>query len=312
MHLLIPSAASSSPNCQSLLPSLQLPHLQKLLARLQAQALDQGEPHSLNPPHERALARALGLPCSDGLIAWAAQQHEQNHGILPQQACGFVTLCHWRMANQQVLMSPLPLPELSQTESDTLLAAMQPYFAEDGITLEPDQCGRYLAQGALLADVPTASLDRVIGCDVKAWLPTGPQASTLLRLQNEMQMLFYTHPLNDAREARGLLPVNSFWLHGTGCANASAISVQTQPTVNSSLHHAALAEDWPRWAQAWQQLDATELPALLAAQQRGEPVQLTLCGERSAQSWLCQPRNWLQNFASIFKPQSISGVLLQL
>lgn len=311
MHLLIPYAASSSPNCQALLPSLQLPYLQKLLARLQAQEQDRGEPTSLNPPHERALARALGLPCADGLMAWAAQQHLQNHGTLPQQACAFVTLCHWRMTQQQVLMSPLPIADFTSAESDTLLTAMQPYFAEDGITLETDQCGRFIAQGALLTDMPTASLDRVIGCDVKAWLPTGSQASTLLRLQNEMQMLFYTHPLNDAREARGLLPVNSFWLHGTGRASTSALP-QSQPSVIRTLQHAALAEDWSHWAQAWQQLDATELAELLAAQQRGEPVQLTLCGERNAQSWLSQPPSWVQNFASIFRPQRLSGVLEQL
>jgi hypothetical protein len=34
-------------------------------------------------------------------------------------------------------------------------------------------------------------------------------------LQNEMQMLLYTHALNDERAARRQLPVNSFWLSGT-------------------------------------------------------------------------------------------------
>ncbi len=29
-------------------------------------------------------------------------------------------------------------------------------------------------------------------------------------------MLLYTHPINAAREARGELAVNSFWLSGTG------------------------------------------------------------------------------------------------
>ena len=32
------------------------------------------------------------------------------------------------------------------------------------------------------------------------------------RLQSEVQMLLHTHPLNAAREDRGDLTVNSFWL----------------------------------------------------------------------------------------------------
>jgi hypothetical protein len=35
---------------------------------------------------------------------------------------------------------------------------------------------------------------------------------------NEIQMLLYTHPVNDEREARGELPVNSVWLWGGGRA----------------------------------------------------------------------------------------------
>ncbi len=311
MHLLIPFAASRSPGSLSFLPGLQLPHLEKLLARLRAQPLDAGEAQSLSPPHERALAQALGLPHADGLIGWAARRYLQSRAAQPRQACAFITLCHWHMTQQQVLMSPLPLADLTPAESDTLLAAMQPYFAEDGITLDSDQCGRFMAQGTLLTDLPTASLDRVVGCDVKYWLPNAGQAGTLLRLQNEMQMLLYTHPLNDARQARGLQPVNSFWLHGTGAAPTCTLN-QPQPTVIHSLQHAALAEDWPGWVQAWQQLDATELSALLAAQQRGEPVQLTLCGERNAQSWCSQSRPWWQKISSVINPQRLSSLLEKL
>ena len=61
MHLLIPFAFCSSEGCASVLPTLPLPHLQKLLSRLTPEPMDTGDEFSLSAPHERALARAITL-----------------------------------------------------------------------------------------------------------------------------------------------------------------------------------------------------------------------------------------------------------
>ena len=99
MHLLIPFAFCCSDGCAAALPSLRLPHLEKLLSRLTPMPLDAGDEFSLSPPHERALAIALGLPVADGLIPWAAHQ-SQCPG-----AWGFVTPCHWRAGAKHIAMS---------------------------------------------------------------------------------------------------------------------------------------------------------------------------------------------------------------
>ena len=39
------------------------------------------------------------------------------------------------------------------------------------------------------------------------------------RWLNEVQMFLHAHPVNQAREAKGLSPVNSLWLGGGGCAS---------------------------------------------------------------------------------------------
>ena len=56
----------------------------------------------------------------------------------------------------------------------------------------------------------------VIGRDISAYLPQGAGAAKWNRLLNEMQMLLHDHPVNQAREANGELPVNSLWLSGGG------------------------------------------------------------------------------------------------
>ena len=52
------------------------------------------------------------------------------------------------------------------------------------------------------------------------------------------------------------------------------------------LRTPALRNDWPAWAAAWTELDATECARLLAQFDAGHPVSLTLCGERNAQAWV--------------------------
>ena len=47
--------------------------------------------------------------------------------------------------------------------------------------------------------VVTPSLDRVIGANVKPWVTDGHLPAALRRLQSEMQMLLYNHPVNDVR-----------------------------------------------------------------------------------------------------------------
>ena len=308
MHLLIPFAFCSSEGCASALPTLQLPHLAKLLARLTPMPLDTGDEFSLSPPHERALARALGLPIDDGLIPWAALQASKSQAA--DGAWGCITPCHWQVGTHHIAMSGLNLPDFSAHESQTLLAAMQPYFEEDGIALHYDHPTRWLARGALFDGLATASLDRVVGRNVENWMPRSASAAGLRRLQNEMQMLLYTHPVNDARAARGVPPVNSFWLSGTGALPHAwpGPAMEPPPVVVTHLRDAALNEDWAAWGQAWQMLDATECAALLSALDQGSAGhQLTLCGERNAQTFDAQPQTFYKRFMNIFgtKPPSI-------
>ena len=314
MHLLIPHAASHAEGCQAALATLKLPHLQKLLSRLSPQLPDTGNELSWSPPHERALARSLGLAVLDGQLPWAALEASQRPELaqLPG-AWAFVSLCHWQATTHEVTMRQLPMHDLSATESDDLLAAMQPFFAQDGITLHPFEAGRWLAHGAVFDGLPSASPDRVLGRNLSPWMPTAAQASGLIRLMSEMQMLLYTHPLNDARERRGALAVNAIWFSGTGALpDSHPAPASVQPSVVLTLRQAALQDDWAGWASAWQQLDATHIRQLLDAQRLGDAVQLTLCGERHAQSWVSQPLSLKQKFKQLFSAPPVQGTLEKL
>ena len=308
--LLIPFASCGDAGCAAARRGLHLPNLEKLLARLSLTASDDADEHALSMPHERVLAREAGIAAADGCIPWAAWHVAQGGGNTRGEAWAWITPCHWEVAQDHIMLSHPQLLELSAADSQALLAAMQPYFEQDGLALQYEAPTLWLARGEVFRDFPSASLDRVTGHVLDRWLPKGPQARTVRRLQQEMQMLLYTHAINDDRIARDLEPVNSFWVSGTGAlpsAAASATPARTQ--VTHYLRDAAMRQDWAAWASAWRQIDERDCAQLLAALDRAEQVALTLCGERNAHTFSGTGGGFFGKLRSALRPSRAAQLL---
>jgi hypothetical protein len=189
---------------------------------------------------------------------------------------------------------------------------MQAFFAEDGIGLHPYKPGQWLAQSPLLADLPTASLDRVIGRNIDPWLvgshthadALSPAAQLLRRLQNEMQMLLYTHPVNEGRA----LTINSFWVHGTGALPAAA-TTRPEPAVVETLRCSALQQDFMGWFEAWQHVDAHIIAPMRAHVAAGKPQRLVLCGEHEFQVYDSATPSLWQRVRQHIAPTALETVL---
>lgn len=306
VHLLVPFAGCQAAGCHAALAGLQLPHLTRVLARMARSHADDGGAESLSMPHERAMARACGLPAADGQAPWAAWGLLQSGRDPGTQAWAWLTPCHWRVGTDHVAMAHPDELALTSAESATFLEVVRPYFAEDGITLEIQADGTWLACGEVFRNLPTASLDRVAGAVVDPWMPRGDVARPLRRLQQEMQMLLYTHAANDARVARGALPVNSFWVSGAGAlAPGHAARPPAGLRVADSLREPALHGDWPAWADAWRAIDAVDVARLADAPQ----ASLTLCGERNAHTWTSTSGGALQRIARLWSRPAAAPVL---
>lgn len=339
-QLLLPFAACSAeawlPTMKAL-PADSTRNLGQLLKGMKSVHTDEADAHTLSPPHERALALALGLADSgtaDGLIPWAARDAALHLPASTGKAWAWITPCHWAMGREHATLTDPAALGLQEDESRALLAAMQPYFVDDGITLHYIPAlgpSRWLAEGELFRSLPTASLDRVLGRNVDPWLPkqdkndANSTARKMKLLQNEMQMLLYTHALNDERAARRQLPVNSFWLSGTGALDFLPLPLGEgggegqQPSIHSrqvtaprSLAQAVFADDWAAYAQAWAALDANEIAALLARQRAGEAVRLTLCGERGATTFETANQGFFAKIAGALSPTPLLTVLERL
>ncbi len=310
MHLLIPFASALSPAAVHTLGTLQLPHLSKLLSRLGSGPSSGSDEYSLSPPHERALADAWGWRGADGALPWAAQQALADGLDAGRGAWGLLTPAHWHVGRDHItLADPLAL-KLNEAESKQLLDAVRPLFSDDGWSVHWGAPDRWYASHPSFTELACASPDRVIGRNVDLWMPNTPQARSVRRLQSEVQMLLYTHPLHDEREARGELPVNSFWLRGCGVQQAPENEAASH--TDDSLRAPLLAEDWAGWADAWRALDAGAIAALLARAEQAEPVTLTLCGERLAQRFETLPRTLWQRFSRGWRDSAVAPTLERL
>jgi hypothetical protein len=320
----------------SVLAKAELPHLRTWLAQakcvdVQVDAVQEPLLATLSPPHERAWALAAGWPAQDGCLPWAARAavaldgQDTHDGVVPATSSSgwaFITLCNWHVSNGQVTLGDPAYLQIDEVTDATLFQAMQSFFAEDGIALHPYKPGQWLAQSPLLADLPTASLDRVIGRNIDPWLvgshvaadALSPAVKLLRRLQNEMQMLLYTHPVNDGRS----LTINSFWVHGTGAlpseatgsrvaqANKSALQ---EPVVIHTLRESALQQDLIGWLEAWQHVDAHVIAPMLARVAAGEPQRLVLCGEHAFHVYDSAAPSLWQRLRTHFAPTSLDHVL---
>ncbi len=285
-HWILPFAASLSEPCQHALPRLAdakaLPNLRRLLSQLQETTRVEGDEYALSMPHERVLAASMGWPDQDGHLPWAAWWAARDGVTLPAGApWGLLSPGHWLMGRDHLtLLDPATLA-LSEAESRTLFDAVRELFESDGWTLVWGASQRWYAAHPSLEGLPTASLDRVIGRNPDVWLTDHPQARTLRRLQSEVQMLLYQHPVNDAREQAGLATVNSFWLSGCGPTPVT-VALPDHVKLVDDLRAPMLADDMPAWLEAWAQVDNTVLKQAVQALDTGAGVCLTLCGERHA------------------------------
>ena len=112
------------------------------------------------------------------------------------------------------LVEPAPLP-LKIDEAEALTSLFNKHFAADDWVFFWHETQWFLKlkdNPKIQTHAPQAALNKAI----EAYLPTGEGAIKWAAFINELQMLLFEHPVNQAREAKGLPAVNSIWCYGLG------------------------------------------------------------------------------------------------
>ena len=132
------------------------------------------------------------------------------------------TTTYWLLATpvhltlQRDFFSMTEALTLSNADSLSLIAHLNAHFADNDYVFSLTPSQQWLLKVPNKHELLTTPISQVIGRDTRPYMPSGADAAWAAQLTNEIQMLLFEHPINQAREARGELAMNSIWLSGTG------------------------------------------------------------------------------------------------
>jgi hypothetical protein len=228
LHLLLPFALPSAAAASTALAGLDTPALDKLVARATAGETVIGEDFQRTLPHERWVAKRFGTADSGALRPAAADDEAPlapymllaDGGTPGDATWACIQPVHVRIAHDHLVLIDPDSLDLADADAATLYAVAKPLIEELGVRVEAPTPQRWYLSSDTFGTLAGASPLRASGRNIEIWLPheagSGQRSRAWMKVQNEVQMAWFEHPVNEAREAHGLPAVNSIWFHAQG------------------------------------------------------------------------------------------------
>lgn len=319
LDILLPFALPPEEMAADLFRELKTPALSTVVSRAKSEGRtyrhETYDEFSRALPHETWLARQFGLDSrmresGSPPVAVAAMQ---ALGLTVEPGVWFMLEpVHIHVARDHLVLTDPRQLALAEQESRILFDVAQPLFAEAGKTLLYGNAQLWFVRADEWSRLQTSTPDAASGHNIDIWMPKGDDERNWRKLQNEVQMHWFTHPINAERESRRMRPVNSIWLWGASPAPAERLSVAYTEVFNAngwmralgqltekqtpgatfpdivaaapkrgllildSPLEPALANDWSRWLEALHAIETEWLAPLLVALKSGKIDQLSL------------------------------------
>jgi hypothetical protein len=293
ISLVLPFALPAPEFAPDLTRALQAPALAALLSRISDTRYRPLDADARVLPHELWIARALGL--AHGLVPGVATSAMRAIGLDPEDGMWFVVNpTHIQIARTHLQMGDTRALDLREHEARALFDSARPCFEDAGYALAWGTHDTWFMRADDWTEITTASPDAAVNMNLTDWMPSGPQARAFRKLQNDVQVTWFTDPANAAREARGQLPINAFWPWGnasmaTEHAQQLVAKVSGKPLVRPRV----AAFEAPGWltALADRRIDSlADADALLD----GDDRWLLACGNVMAPGIAADWSGWLQ------------------
>lgn len=263
VHLVIPDLFLPPEFSAEVCAGLQLPALEKILARGKSQL---NQMISL----EDTLCGLFSSRSATTLAQVSAAYDGLGEGCWLR-----ADPVHLRLQREQVVL--LPGVEVSLADARAFCASINAHFAGEGLEFFVPNARRWYVKVEHEPDMVTVPMSLAAGRNIQGNLPAGASSGRWHQLFNEIQMLLYAHPLNETREDRGELPVNSVWFWGNATmpvrAENSYDAVSSDEVLVAMLAGEAGLPfmDWqPEWHNADAGAQLLVWTGLRAALQRGD------------------------------------------
>lgn len=310
LSLVLPFALPAPEFAADLVRALQAPALAVLLSRHARQERQPLDAAARCLPHELWLARALGLAHddADGPAPGIAPAAMRGLGLDPAGGTWFVVNPgHIQIARTHLMMDDLRALDLREDEARALFDAALPDVEAAGHTLAYGSADTWFMRADDWHGMRTASPDAAVGMNLTDWLPSGPHARAFRKLQNDVQVAWFTDPANAARERRGRSPVNAIWAWGgAGDAAGEARRLVAQAGGKPLARPALATVDVPGWMAALATHRLDDPSAALDAALGAEDDLIVVCGGAAAPAIAADWGRWLAQMqafeAALFAP----------
>lgn len=151
---------------------------------------------------------------------------------------------------------------LTRQESLALAADIRPVLLDLGAEIQVPVPERWYLRFAIEPEISTTPIYDVLGKDIQSYLPTGKAASHWAKVMNEIQMVLHESEINQQREAREELPINSLWCWGEGILPETDNTKYTRIYSNDALvkglaqHNATVCSELVNSAQEVDYMEA--------------------------------------------------------
>ncbi|MEZ5660554.1 MAG: hypothetical protein R3E83_19180 [Burkholderiaceae bacterium] len=163
-------------------------------------------------PLEHWLTEAFAIPGEAAVSAYAALA---DSSAAPSSDSLVLSPVHLRATLDHLVLHTSSELGLTLDEAHALADTANAHFEADGLTLTPLSARLWSLTGAHdLQALDLASSDAARGRNIDHYMPAGPAGRRARALLNELQMLWFSHPVNDSRAQAGLPTVNSLWFEG--------------------------------------------------------------------------------------------------
>ncbi|HYD97083.1 MAG TPA: hypothetical protein VEC01_17270 [Noviherbaspirillum sp.] len=252
LDILLPFGLPPAELSADLLRELHAPALATLLARAKLAQQEQRDGFQLALPHETWLAQQFGFAGNDGSSPPVAEALMQKAGLQTDNAGAWFILqpVHIHIARDHLVLTDPRQLGLDENEARALFKVAEPLLAEAGKALRFGEPGIWFVQAGDWAGLRTATPDAACGHNIDIWMPAGPQERNWRKVQNEVQMHWFNHPVNEQREARGEKPVNSVWLWGGPSGTGTRPGARYDKIFNLSGWMQAFCAAAPRHGEA--------------------------------------------------------------
>ena len=239
-------------------------------------------------PDEALELESVGYNPPSGQPIGAGLGPLQAKVVSPAMSVWIAEICSTVLSQERATVLPQKLIQTTAQEIEALEHSARPLFDDhgDGIRIEPMGNGLWQVHAEFAQTGNTISPMALLGQDLGDWWPTAHMWRLWRKRVNEIQMAWHDHPVNQAREDKGLPAINGIWLYGGGKGFTPAPSLGYQ-TIDH-LSEAAWRGNWSEWLDAWVQIE----PILMNAAPQQEII---LTGQDRTVRLVNAPSRWWRN-----------------